>query len=460
MKSKFIFFTLMLFTFHLEAQIMSSWSTPIALTDSTSNSSNPVIVVWDDEVYMIYNKYNEPYRQIWWRKISEPMSEEQMLVGGWPEVDYRNPHIFFNSFLVCEMNPEGQYDLFGFRIDTSGILGSGFQITNTGYDENCFTGYYSNYEDLCCWESEGIIYVAELQIVEDTLIFTDIEIIDTGYCHEPVVQENYIAWRKIENNESHIYYSEKEWPYYQWSYPEAIVDTGDNINLSLSIAAPETYSWKRNLCWEANNMIYLSSYCPVIPEVEKYHDPTAFDIAWLTDNYYGVYSFVGETGSISDIYIVDEVASNYVVNITDDSIIDKNPRFFIGRPMYEYSTDYEIINIWQKEINGKDVLYFSYALYDVVIDNIGENVITHLNIMPNPVSGESYIQIILSEVLPEDISISILNNQGHKMDEIRVEGNNSVEFRINWNKGDLPAGIYYILVRNEGKSIIKKFIVL
>jgi len=465
MKTAIHFIAMILYTLPLYSQIIGSWSSPTALTDSTSDNSNPVLIVWENEVYMIYNKYSEPNREIWWRKISEPMSEEEMLVGGWPEVDYRNPQIV-NNFLVCEINLLGQYDLFGFRIDTSGLLDSGFQITNTEYDENAFNGYNSFYPGICCWESEGNIYVAEPQVIQDTLILADITLIDSVNCSDPVCLPGYVAWQKIENNESHIYYSENVWPNYQWSDPEIIVDTGNNINLSLSINVPEIggewYLW-----WEANNKIYFSDvfggnwyYSPEIPGVENYHEPTAFEISYLTDNYYGVYSFVGETGTVSDIYIVDEQASNYILNITNDTNPDKNPRFFIGRKMYEYSNYYEILNIWQKEINGNDVLYFSSAWYNLVIGNVDDKEMIHVNIFPNPVSKGSSIQISFSESIAEDYSISILNNQGQKVDNIRVERKKSNIITINWEISDLLVGIYYLVIETKNETFVEKFIVL
>lgn len=464
MKTVFTLLTVFLFTFSPEAQIIGFWTPPVALTDSTSDNSNPVVVVLQDELYMIYNKYDEPYREVWWRKISEPMTEEQMLVGGWPEIDYRNPQIVYN-FLVCEINLQGQYDLFGFRIDTSGLLDSGFQITNTGYDENSFNVYNDYYEGLCCWVGEGSIYVAEPQVIQDTLFLTDIQIVDSGECYDPVNWWNYIAWRKIENNESHVYYSEKSWPSYQWSNPEAVIDTGNNFNLSLSIFAP-VIGTEPNLWWEANNKIYkgdldggLSFYCPEIPGVDKYHDPTAFEIIWLTDYYDGVYSFVGETGTIGDIYIVDEEMSNYILNITDDPNIDKDPRLFIGRPTYEYSTFYEIIDIWQKEINGHDVLYGSFALYNVVIGNIDKNELSQLKIFPDPVSDQMTIQFNLNGSAMTSCDISILNNCGIMVDEIKTVNLLSHVNKVIWNKGDLPTGVYYVLVRTKNETLTEKFII-
>ncbi|MCD4731955.1 MAG: T9SS type A sorting domain-containing protein, partial [Bacteroidales bacterium] len=357
------------------------------------------------------------------------------------------------------------YDLFGVKFDENGLAGDIFRLTNTESNESALFGYMDYYSNLCCWVSEGNIYTAELQVSQDTLKFTDIEIIDSGDCYNPVCQEHYIAWRKVENNESHIYYSEKNWSTNQWSYPAAIIDTGNNINLALSISVPELSGWGYNLCWQAEDKIYFSDldgdniYSPEIPGIEKYYEPTAFNMIWLTDYISDLYSFAGGTESQRDIYIVDEDVSNYVLNITDDPYINKNPRLFIGRNVYGYD-DYEIIIIWQTEINGYDVLYSSYALYNVVIGSIDDSKMSQLDIYPNPVTSIAKIKINLTRQNNEQVSISILNNQGKKVDEIRVERNPSNEININWNKGDLPGGIYYLVIKTEKEQISEKFIIL
>ncbi|MBN2173614.1 MAG: T9SS type A sorting domain-containing protein [Bacteroidales bacterium] len=79
-------------------------------------------------------------------------------------------------------------------------------------------------------------------------------------------------------------------------------------------------------------------------------------------------------------------------------------------------------------------------------------------IYPNPVSNEATIMINTSELTSENISISILNNQGQKVDEINMAGNNSEEIIIKWENGDLPAGVYYLVVKNNNEISTRKFI--
>lgn len=83
-----------------------------------------------------------------------------------------------------------------------------------------------------------------------------------------------------------------------------------------------------------------------------------------------------------------------------------------------------------------------------------------INIYPNPVSSQTTIHINLPEVYESINSISVFNNQGEKVDEIKVKAHSANENSIIWNKGNLPSGIYYLLIKNKNKSWSEKFIIL
>jgi len=97
---------------------------------------------------------------------------------------------------------------------------------------------------------------------------------------------------------------------------------------------------------------------------------------------------------------------------------------------------------------------------DYIVGSPEIKIHSNVLIFPNPVSNQTTIEINLAELSNEEISISFLNNQGQKVDEIKVDGNNSNEITINWNKGDLPAGIYYLVIKTEEGQISEKFIIL
>ena len=83
-----------------------------------------------------------------------------------------------------------------------------------------------------------------------------------------------------------------------------------------------------------------------------------------------------------------------------------------------------------------------------------------INVFPNPVIDRTTIKINLPELIDNGNSIIVLNNRGIKVDEIKLENSSSNEFEIKLNKGDLPAGIYYIVIKTKKESWSEKFIIL
>ena len=463
MKTLLIFLSILLCTVSLKSQIIEDWTTPVALTDSSSNNSNPALVVLNDNgsqaVFMFYERGNVGSTQIWWKKISDPLAEQQMLIGGWPEVDYRNPQIWFNAYLIFECNVFGNYDIFGVRFDVNGLVGEAFQLTNTEYNESTF--FCSNsYPYQCCWESEGNIIASELLTSQDTLKFAQLETIDSVNCHEPVCRQNFIAWEKVENNESHIYYSKKSYPDYQWSDPDTITGTNDNTHLSLSRADSE-WAEGHNLCWQAAGKIYfvetwggpsppISS--PEIPRIEAYFEPAGFHLIMLLDYFPELYAFAGQTDTSRDIYIVDDFVSGYVLNITDDTLVDKNPGLFSGRFDWPY---YEVISIWQTEINGYDVLCHSSAWY-LATGGIEEDELTGLTVSPNPLGENQTLTIHPPEnVLIENVQV--FSTSGALIQKISFAPQ-SQQFQIELKS--VRPGVYFIKIETSRGRTIRKVIKL
>lgn len=447
----------------LQSQIVEDWTAPLRLTDTLSFNSNPVVVSLQDyiadETYMFYEKrqtLNDP-TEIWWKKISDPSSEEQMLIGGFPEVNYRNPQIVFSDFLIFESNLNGNYDLFGVKVDENGLAGNIFQLTNAEQDENSFFAPSDYYSDLCCWERGGNIIAANIQQSQDTLIFINLDTIDSGDCFDPVCRNNFIAWRKIENNESHIYYSEISWPNFEWSDPDTIIQTNDNIKLTLSRTTPD-FGGGYSLGWQSSDKIYFTDTgygpfyisSPEIVGIEKYYEPTAFNIIMLVKAMPEMYSFAGETSNSRDIYIVDEFVSGYILNITEDTLFNKNPTLFSGRINWLY---YEIINLWQTEINGYDVLFQSSAWY-IATGGINEGEPFEVNISPNPVNKTQNIVISL----PDNIlihNVQIYSATGNLVLEKKFRYQTS-PYEINL-KNNLP-GLYFIKIQTSKGEIVRKLI--
>ena len=105
-----------------------------------------------------------------------------------------------------------------------------------------------------------------------------------------------------------------------------------------------------------------------------------------------------------------------------------------------------------------------FIIENELISGINENTDKinelQINIYPNPVSTEMVIKLLSSEPIGNIRTIEILNNRGQKADEIKFENNFSNEFEIKWDKGDLPAGIYFLVIKTENEQLSEKFIIL
>ena len=79
-----------------------------------------------------------------------------------------------------------------------------------------------------------------------------------------------------------------------------------------------------------------------------------------------------------------------------------------------------------------------------------------LSIFPNPISNQTTIKLNFQETSGIDNLILIYNSEGLKVDEIQI-GTNT---KIIWDRGNLPSGIYYMVVKIEKERLTKKFIIL
>jgi hypothetical protein len=99
------------------------------------------------------------------------------------------------------------------------------------------------------------------------------------------------------------------------------------------------------------------------------------------------------------------------------------------------------------------------GVYSYLFVGVTENSVNHdILISPNPVTDEMLIRLNLAE---SNINkIEVLNNLGIKVDEIKLNNSPLKDLEVNWNKGCLPAGIYYLVLRTKNETLTEKFIIL
>ncbi len=131
--------------------------------------------------------------------------------------------------------------------------------------------------------------------------------------------------------------------------------------------------------------------------IEKYYEPTAFNMWIITDYFPELYSFYGGTDNQMDIYIVDGMFSVEPLNISNDEEINSNPVLCNGR---NYAYYFEVLDIWQTQINGYEVLYKSDACYltGATSENTFNKNQLSLNVSPCPFYDEVNIEFYMPEV--------------------------------------------------------------
>ena len=81
----------------------------------------------------------------------------------------------------------------------------------------------------------------------------------------------------------------------------------------------------------------------------------------------------------------------------------------------------------------------------------------NISLFPNPVKDEMIISLKSSPVI---LSMEIYNNHGQRVDKMKFENGFFSKFETTWDKGNLPAGIYYLVINNGEEKLSKKFIIL
>ncbi len=459
-----------------QAQFYAEWTEPVAISDSLSISSNPVVLTAtensNNDVFCFYEKkmsVDSP-SQIWYRNIYL-MTEEQLVLSD-DVFEFRNPKIldfspYYDSryFLIYESNETGNYDLFGIEFFVDGSFGSPFNLTNTPGDENsCSLGGGYEYNE-ACWKHEESILVSHISIVGDSLQFEEIFTIDTNICFDPVCTQEYVFYRKIINDSSHIYFSEFNEAENLWTEPDTIYATGNNINLAAVKYNSNIYDNSVRIIWENNKQLvsWENSYSTIsfgefqgIPECFE-PDLLTFDLWVDFFDFPAVITFCSGEGQNKEVFACAGYGS-IGLNISDNSVADNNPRVFYGPYFSNY---FNAIDIWQSHINNNKVLYMSQI--SILMGSIDEKGRTdeYLRTNPNPFKNELKIEYFL--LANGKASIDIYSITGKQIHHIGLKSQIDGWDSYTWNpvkirQTDLPEGIYFIVLKQGNESTVQKVV--
>lgn len=240
--------------------------------------------------------------------------------------------------------------------------------------------------------------------------------------------------------------------------------TGNNLNLRFADANYEE-GWI--ICWENSDSILFMNLgyepeivSPQFPGINSYHQPAAFNLLIMTDNFPELYSFVGNTGDQVDIYLADGIFGTDPINLSGDQKINSNPVIYGGRNDPWHS---EVIAIWQKQFDGFEALYKSDALYQSyysILDNSGNTSRLSLKISPCPFQGDMTIEMYLPDSAP--VTLDIFDIWGNLIKLIEFTADRAGSQSIVWNPQNdgvsLLEGIYFLKLSQGENSTLQKVV--
>ncbi|NOX46624.1 MAG: T9SS type A sorting domain-containing protein [Chlorobi bacterium] len=460
-----------------QAQYYNEWQEPVAITDSISLNSNPAVLTsfedGNNDVFCFYEKrFSESSpSQIWYRNIYT-MTDEQLVLGD-DIVEYRNPKVFvypfsyYNNsryFLFYESNETGNFDIYGMEVYIDGTFGPSFQMTANDMDNSSFfISHYYNLDISACWKSGNGIQFSNILFSGDTLLFEEIHTIDTNNSYDPVCLmeggvNRFVAYRKIINDSSKIYFSEFDEIGNTWTEPDTLYATGNNINLN---TVGYSYDFPSdNLCWENNGTIMF---------YDTWQNQTEAIETWVSGNYEPSYitsmigvktfypvilTFCSGEGNNREIYSLGDWGD--IHTITDNNYFESNPEIFYERLHYYY---FNAVDIWETHKNNKRVLFMSRKSFDLsggIKDNkSGTN--RSIKASPNPFKNELNIEYFLST--NDEASIDIYSINGKPIDHISIDKPHKGWNTNNWEPiTNLPNGVYFIVFKNGNEIYAKKVV--
>jgi hypothetical protein len=398
---------------------------------------------------------------IYYRDI-ENMSVEQILLDN-PAFEFRNPRLQFiiylyeRTLLVYEANITGNFDLWLMEVLEDGSFGEPIQLTNTPEDENSL--YCSRMEQNLCWIVNGTLHVANLAYNGNNYFLDNLNIIDSGVIHNPICNYGFIAYCKIIENSSKIFYSTKNYNPPSWNDPIMLDITGNNVNLCF--LDDFGYTFGNTIFWEKNASLYHNYNSEIskliIPSFEEAEvfDPSAVFYAIPVDyNPPGFISFTSDEGNNQDVYIywMEEWAGMDVVNISQDDLMNSNPKLIYGwsenDPCYVY-----LLDIWETHYSEGVSLNMSKTSLYVCggVDEMQTDLSLQLNVLPIPFTGQLSIDYYQTEDSPAKLDFYSIH--GNAVDQIVIENPEHGWNATQWMPGNkMPKGVYTIVLSQGSKK--------
>lgn len=473
MKTSILLFVALVVCLLSNAQFYPDWSEPGIFTDSlTLNSNATLLIVDNQDLYSFFEKRASPdaLPQIWY-STSFIAGEEEQLTNN-ELFTYRNPTAYYDSpgynsrsFIFYESNETGNFELYYVEVFLQDSISNSVQFTYTNEDESMLD-FGGEYFYTATWKSGEVIKAATIITSYDSIYLENINTIDSLNCYDPVCSEEYVLYRKIENDSSHIYFSKYDNYSGHWLEPDTVFATGNNTELTK--ARSMSFGSEPYFCWRNNNGTYgFDPYWNQVDQLSFYGidniNETSLLIYYLITDMYapmGIYTFTSGEDNQREVWATISYYSE-PKNISENVYCDANPQVFVS---YEGSYYFNAMAVWESTVNNNSVL--SCSQISISYGKVNENNFRQRNqlnckISPNPFSESLNIEYYLSS--PSEISIDIYSLSGKHITNIKTgiakKGWNSLSWNLIESKiAELNEGAYFVVIRKGNKQTVQKVI--
>lgn len=468
---KAIFVLIILFVCTLSYSQNEVWSDPIAITDSVTDNTNPILLTIHGNAFVFWEKHmGENSTAIYMRNISELGDAIEIL--SMEHIHFRNPQFIkfsdypdepdtlFYLFFESDMISSGVFNIFYCKYSQDGHFTDplALDISYTGCHHMRIT------DRNIVWERGGNIECTRLNGWEDDYYFSEISTIDEGNCFRPDIGVSTLLYEKQINNKTQIYRSIYDDD--QWLTPEELYSEGDNTSVSIvydleSHMADMAYLWESNQngvwqiygfdIWDEEiEVLDFISESPLQPSGLFYDIPIG-----ETDNYLWLshLAFVNSEEGNGDIY-VNEAWWNYSnpINISNSTVIDSKPKLFYYYSSYVHHT----VLIWESSRNEHQQLFMCSYEFTVQTEELSSKD-PSITLSPNPMTQKAQMTFETLEHSP--VCIDLIDIRGRHIDRLLQKSLDpgSHQLNIDLDQG-LENGVYFIQFSTKSNLSRKKLI--
>lgn len=455
------------------SSLKSQWELPIAISDSLSNNTNPILYLYAkpiNDILMIWEKsFDSTATSIHYKYLS-PISSQITLLDQ-ENVHFKNPNIMegtleLNSqfYLFYETTQNGINEIYYLKYLNSGEFSDPipFFTQTINIEQMHASGR------IITWIQNGNVVFSERKYSNGIGYFTVPKVMDSDSCRQPISNDGIIAWIKTFKDSSQIRYSQYSYANYEWETPRIISSEGfcSNITFSNDEMGSNYMTWESYD--EISNVFIADLWDDHVQKIDLFSqinkfDPAIYTIRKITKRSFlnlfpNLIAFVLDTLGTEIFANIDENYENFF-NISNNSFIDRNPYF---SPTHENS----VLLIWESNVNDHWQLFMSKSYFTLGSVNQHDIIPQNINLYqnyPNPFNIET--QIKYSVKIPSNIRLSIYNIMGKEIkilsDGMKLQG----DYLVKWDGTDkndykVTTGVYFVILKSDKYSLCNKLLLL